>query len=91
MLERVYIMVYNIEMEEIRQVLRHFRDIYEWKVNLIRPSITVKCKGRLDDYLMKSLKEDTMFYVGFVWSRPSETLEVLCDLNRSKWEEGNES
>jgi len=78
-------MIYYLEPEDIQKVVNKFSDVFEYKVNLIRPSITIKCKGRLDDYKMQRLREETMFYVGFVHARELEVLEILCDLDKEKW------
>ena len=78
-------MIYYLEPEDIQKVVNKFSDVFEYKVNLIRPSITIKCKGRLDDYKMQRLREETMFYVVFVHARELEVLEILCDLDKEKW------
>jgi hypothetical protein len=78
-------LIYFLEPEDIQKVLKVFRDLFEYKVNLNRPSITVKCKGQVDDRTMKRLREESMFYVSFVNALELETLEIVCDLDKDKW------
>ena len=83
-------MVYYFEPEEIQKVINKFRDVFEYTVNLNRPSITIKTTSRLDIDLMEAIKRDTPFYISFVHARTLETLEVMCDLDRKKWEKNNQ-
>jgi hypothetical protein len=78
-------MSYYFEPEEIQKVLNKFREVFEYTVNLNRPSITVKTHSRLAIDIMEAIKTDTPFYISFVYARASETLEILCDLDHEKW------
>lgn len=79
-------MVYYFEPEEIQKVINKFRNVFEYTVNLNRPSITIKTTSRLDIDIMEAIKRDTPFYISFVYGRTLETLEIMCDLDRKKWE-----